>query len=68
MYLGCPSLPHGEPLISSESAFLKRAPQNISVEITERHVFAILAIQAQILLSMATFTFRNKPFLDAEFQ
>ncbi|KAJ6621028.1 hypothetical protein B0H10DRAFT_2019704 [Mycena sp. CBHHK59/15] len=67
VYLWGVYLSHSQPLLASEPAFLKRAQQHISTEISAsndaKHI--LHAIQAQVLLS--TYLFRNKRFLEAEF-
>ncbi|KAJ7868681.1 hypothetical protein B0H13DRAFT_2558397 [Mycena leptocephala] len=67
VYLWGVHLSLSQPLISSEPVFLKRAQQDISVEITESSnpTHLLHTIQAQVLLS--TYMFRNKRFLEAEF-
>ncbi|KAJ7122217.1 hypothetical protein C8R44DRAFT_705188 [Mycena epipterygia] len=67
VYLWGIHLSHSQPLLSSEPIFLKRAQQYISTEISARtHPTHFLhTIQAQVLL--ATYLFRNKRFLEAEF-
>ncbi|KAF7342302.1 Zn(2)-C6 fungal-type domain-containing protein [Mycena venus] len=67
VYLWGVHLSHTQPLLSSEPVFLKRAQQNISVEIAENNnpLHLLHSIQAQVLLS--TYMFRNKRFLEAEF-
>ncbi|KAJ7627933.1 hypothetical protein DFH06DRAFT_725179 [Mycena polygramma] len=65
VYLWGAHLSLSQPLISSEPAFLKRAQQDISVEVTDNNSMHFLhTIQAQVLL--ATYMFRNKRFLEAE--
>lgn len=67
VYLWGVHLSPSEPLLSSEPVFLKRAQQNISVEIAENNnpLHLLHTIQAQVLLS--TYMFRKKRFLEAEF-
>ncbi|KAJ7451256.1 hypothetical protein B0H11DRAFT_1877264 [Mycena galericulata] len=66
-YLWGTHLSQSQPLLSSEPVFLKRAQQRIATEISAHtppaHVLHTL--QAQVLL--ATYLFRNKCFLEAEF-
>ncbi|KAJ7080448.1 hypothetical protein C8R44DRAFT_992458 [Mycena epipterygia] len=67
VYLWGVHLSPSQPLSSSEPVFLKRAQQQISMEISASsspmHVMHI--VQAHVLLS--TYMFRNKHFLEAEF-
>ncbi|KAJ7339969.1 hypothetical protein DFH08DRAFT_963993 [Mycena albidolilacea] len=67
VYLWGVHLSPSEPLLFSEPVFLKRAQQNISVEIAENSnpLHHLHTIQAQILLS--TSMFRKKRILEAEF-
>ncbi|KAJ7676855.1 hypothetical protein DFH06DRAFT_1034233 [Mycena polygramma] len=67
VYLWGVHLSLSQPLISSEPVFLKRAQQDISAEVTENNnpMHLLHTIQAQVLL--ATYMFRNKRFLEAEF-
>ncbi|KAJ7093518.1 hypothetical protein C8R44DRAFT_890740 [Mycena epipterygia] len=67
VYLWGVHLSHSQPFLSSEPIFLKRAQQHISTEISAHtHPTHFLhTIQAQVLL--ATYLFRNKRFLEAEF-
>ncbi|KAJ7183955.1 hypothetical protein C8R46DRAFT_1309246 [Mycena filopes] len=64
VYLFGIHLSQSPPLLASEPAFLKRAQQNISTEITHPH-HILHTIQAQVLLS--TYLLRTKRFLEAEF-
>ncbi|KAJ7200848.1 hypothetical protein GGX14DRAFT_502746 [Mycena pura] len=67
VYLWGIHLSQSEPLLSSEPVFLKRAQQQLSIEISEsRHPTHLLhTVQAQVLLS--TYMFRNRRCLEAEF-
>ncbi|KAJ7750730.1 hypothetical protein DFH07DRAFT_1062079 [Mycena maculata] len=66
-YLWGVHLSRVQPFLAAEPVFLKRAQQHISTEISAHtppsHV--LHTIQAQVLL--ATYLFRNKRFLEAEF-
>lgn len=66
VYLWGVQLSRSQPLISSESVFLKRAQQHISAEISESSssTHLIHTIQAQVLLS--AYMFRNKRFIEAQ--
>ncbi|KAJ7164385.1 hypothetical protein C8R46DRAFT_1278640 [Mycena filopes] len=64
VYLFGIHLSQSPPLLASEPAFLKRAQQNISTEITHPH-HMLHTIQAQVLL--CTYLLRTKRFLEAEF-
>ncbi|KAJ6573161.1 hypothetical protein DFH09DRAFT_396460, partial [Mycena vulgaris] len=67
VYLWGVHLSQSQPLLSSEPIFLARAQQHVSTEISANtHPGHFLhTIQAQVLL--ATYLFRNKHFLEAEF-
>ncbi|KAJ7480860.1 hypothetical protein FB451DRAFT_1556350 [Mycena latifolia] len=67
VYLWGVHLSQSQPLLSSEPVFLKRAQQHVSTEISSNaHPTHFLhTIQAQVLL--ATYLFRTKHFLEAEF-
>ncbi|KAJ7051234.1 hypothetical protein C8F01DRAFT_1340831 [Mycena amicta] len=67
VYLWGVHLSQLQHLLSSESIFLKRAQQQLSVEISEDRspAHALHTIQAQVLLS--NYMLRNRRFLEAEF-